>query len=159
MKIFFILSTGYLIYLMRFKPPVNQTYDRNTDSFQYEVYCIGPCLFLGLIFADDWSIPEILWSSSIWLESIAILPQLILLQKLKDVENLTSHFVGAMGAYRAFYILNWVYRFFVEDHFRDWVSVMGGMVQTVLYCDFFYYYAMSKWYGHKLVLPMAQTAL
>ena len=29
----------------------------------------------------------------------------------------------------------------------------SGIIQTVLYCDFFYYYAMSKWYGNRLVLP------
>lgn len=154
MKIFFIMSTGYLVYLIRFKPPINQTYDRTIDSFQYEIYLVGPALGLGFIFADEWSIPEILWCSSIWLESVALIPQILLLQKMREVENLTSHFVAAMGAYRAFYILNWVYRYFTEHKFHDTIPVIGGIIQTALYCDFFYYYSMSKWYGGKLVLPI-----
>jgi len=42
MKIFYILSTGYLIYLMQFKNPIRQTYDRNLDNFRYEFYFLGP---------------------------------------------------------------------------------------------------------------------
>jgi len=154
MKIIFITTTIYLIYLMRFKAPISQTYDRSTDSFQYELYLLPPCFVLGLICTDEYTIPDILWTSSIWLESVAIIPQLFLLQNLREVENLTSDFVGTMGAYRAFYILNWVYRYFAEDY-TNVVGWIGGVVQTALYCDFFYYYAKSKWYGNKLVLPVA----
>merc|ERR1712061_838367 len=41
MKITFITSTVYLVYIMRFKPPISQTYDRSTDSFKYELYLLG----------------------------------------------------------------------------------------------------------------------
>jgi len=153
MKITFITLTLYLVYLMRFKPPVSQTYDRNTDGFAYEKYLIPPCLLIALFTCEEYSVPEVLWTTSIWTESVAIIPQLVILQQAQEVENLTSDFVGTMGAYRAFYILNWVYRYFVEDYV-NYVGWIGGLVQTALYCDFFYYYAMSKWYGKKLVLPM-----
>jgi ER lumen protein retaining receptor len=154
MKIIFITTTMYLIWLMRYKAPISQTYDRATDSFQYELYLLPPCFVLGLICTDEYTLPDILWTSSIWLESVAIIPQLVLLQQIREVENLTSDFVGTMGAYRAFYILNWVYRYFAEDY-TNVVGWIGGVVQTALYCDFFYYYAKSKWYGNRLVLPTA----
>ena len=152
MKIFFIVSTGWLIYNMRVKPPVSTTYDRNADNFQYEKWIIGPCVLLALISTEDYTFSEIMWTMSIWLESVAIFPQLVLLQQLREVENLTSNFVFAMGAYRFLYILNWIYRYFVEGYV-NWVGWIGGVVQTGLYVDFFYYYAMSKWYGQRLVLP------
>ncbi|CAD7945413.1 unnamed protein product [Amoebophrya sp. A25] len=154
MKIFFILSTGYMVYLMRFKPPINQTYDRSVDSFKYELYFLAPCVILGCITCEELVPTEILWASSIFLEAVAITPQLVLLAKMREVENLTSHFVTAMGLYRAFYILNWIYKYLVDKTY-DPIAILGGIVQTVLYCDFFYYYAMSKWYGNRLVLPMA----
>jgi len=154
MKVIFITGTVYLVYLMRFKIPTCQTYDRTADNFKYELYCLGPCLLLGLLCTEEYTIPEILWTFSIWLESVAILPQLMLLQQVREVENLTSDFVGTMGAYRAFYILNWIFRYFVDDYV-NWVGWIGGLVQTVLYADFFYYYAKSKWYGNKLILPVA----
>lgn len=154
MKVIFITSTVYLVYLMRFKPPISQTYERSTDSFQYELYCLGPALLLGILTTEEYAVTEILWTMSIWLESVAILPQLVLLQQIREVENLTSDFVGAMGAYRAFYILNWIYRYFADDYV-NWVGWIGGLLQTVLYADFFYYFAKSKWYGNKLILPVA----
>ncbi|CAD7932142.1 unnamed protein product [Amoebophrya sp. A120] len=156
MKIFFLISTGYLIYLMRYKPPVNQTYDRTVDSFKYELYFLGPALLLGVLTCEEYAITEVLWSTSIYLEAVAITPQLVLLAKMREVENLTSHFVAAMGLYRAFYILNWIYKYLVDQTF-DPVAILGGVVQTILYCDFFYYYAMAKWYGNRLVLPMGPT--
>jgi len=154
MKLIFITTTLYLVYLMRMKPPIATTYERSTDSFKYEVFLLGPCFLLGLIFTEEYSITDILWTSSIWLESVAIIPQLVLLQQVREVENLTSDFVGTMGLYRFFYILNWVYRYFSEDYVNV-VGWLGGLVQTGLYCDFLYYFARSKWYGGKLVLPVA----
>mmetsp|Transcript_91501 Transcript_91501/g.112035 ORF Transcript_91501/g.112035 Transcript_91501/m.112035 type:complete len:218 (-) Transcript_91501:197-850(-) len=154
MKVVFITATIYLIYLMRVKPPISQTYERSTDKFQYELYLLGPCFLLGILCTEEYSVAEVLWTTSIWLESVAIVPQLVLLQQMREVENLTSQFVATMGAYRALYILNWIYRYFADDYV-NWVGWVGGLVQTVLYADFFYYYARSKWYGGKLVLPVA----
>lgn len=42
---------------------------------------------------------QILWTFSEYLEAVAIIPQLVLLQRLKEVENLTSNYVFAIGAY------------------------------------------------------------
>ena len=42
---------------------------------------------------------QILWTFSIYLEAVAFYPQLLLLQRLKEVENLTSNYVFAIGAY------------------------------------------------------------
>merc|ERR1712151_241038 len=79
MKIVFITTTVYLVYMMRYKTPICQTYERSNDSFQYETYILGPCAVLGLIFTDAYSLADILWSTSIWLECVAILPQLVLM--------------------------------------------------------------------------------
>jgi ER lumen protein retaining receptor len=153
MKVIFITATLYLVYLMRYRPPICQTYERDTDSFRYELYFMGPCLLLGVIFTEEYLISEILWTTSIFLESVAIVPQLVLLQQIREVENLSADFVGCLGLYRAFYILNWVYRYFADDYV-NWVGWIGGFVQTALYADFLYYYAKSKWFGGKLVLPV-----
>lgn len=32
--------------------------------------------------------------------------------------------------YRGFYIINWVYRFFTEPHYRQWLVWISGVVQT-----------------------------
>ena len=80
-----------------------------------------------------------LWAFSIWLESVAILPQLFMLQRTGEAETITTHYLFALGTYRALYIPNWIYRYFAEGYF-DLISVLAGLVQTVLYSDFFYIY-------------------
>nr|CAD7269818.1 unnamed protein product [Timema shepardi] len=82
---------------------------------------------------------QILWTFSIYLESVAILPQLFLVSKTGEAESITSHYLFALGSYRALYLLNWIYRYYVEVHY-DLIAIVAGVVQTVLYCDFFYLY-------------------
>ncbi|CRG93892.1 ER lumen protein retaining receptor, putative [Plasmodium gallinaceum] len=154
MKITFILTIAYTIYLIRFKLPISQTYNRKVDSFKSEKYLIPPCIVLSLLTCKTYNLYNILWTFSIWLESVAILPQLVLLEKQREVENITSHYVITMGLYRAFYILNWIYRYFFDEKpYINVVGWIGGLIQTLLYIDFFYYFALAKWYGKKLVLP------
>jgi len=85
---------------------------------------------------------EIVWSYSLWLESIAFIPQIIMLQKIRIIENLTSHYVAMLGLYRFFYIVNWVYRHQVEAFFC-WTQVLSGTLQTILYADFLYQFFKS----------------
>lgn len=42
--------------------------------------------------------------------------------------------------FSGFYLLNWIYRWMTEPHYSQWIVWLAGTVQTVLYCDFFYYY-------------------
>eukprot|EP00928_Gymnodinium_smaydae_P090249 TRINITY_DN74074_c0_g1_i1.p1 TRINITY_DN74074_c0_g1~~TRINITY_DN74074_c0_g1_i1.p1 ORF type:complete len:220 (-),score=31.10 TRINITY_DN74074_c0_g1_i1:111-770(-) len=154
MKSLFIVSTCYLVYLMRREPPVATTYDREKDNFNYELYLLPFAGVFGFLTASYWTLTDIFWTASIWLESVAIVPQLVLLQQIREVENLTSNFVGAMGAYRVFYILNWIGRY-MEDGRANWVPWVGAVVQTALYLDFFYYYTKSKVSGKKMLLPEA----
>ncbi len=84
---------------------------------------------------------QLFWVFSIYLEALAIVPQLIILQRYREVENLTAHYVFLLGIYRALYIVNWVYRSYTEVFYRhNWVVYVCGFVQTCLYIDFFYYY-------------------
>ena len=118
-------------------------------------------MVLGLIFNYKFRFSEVLWSFSIFLESVAILPQLFLLQRTGEAETITTHYLAALGGYRAFYIPNWIYRYvrlllskgcvgrdeFAIFHDRwythdsvDIIAVIAGLVQTGLYADFFYVY-------------------
>ena len=91
---------------------------------------------------------QILWTFSIYLESVAILPQLFMISKTGEAESITSHYLFALGAYRALYIVNWIYRYYYEG-FYDFIAIIAGCVQTALYCDFFYLYITKgnvNWY-------------
>jgi ER lumen protein retaining receptor len=150
MKIFFIGSSAYTIYLMMttFKP----THDPAIDTFRAEFLLLGAGL-LALAFPYQYSIPEILWSFSIWLESVAILPQLFMVQRTGEAETITTHYLFALGAYRALYIPNWICRYVVEGRL-DQIPLLAGIVQTVLYSDFFYIYYTKVMKGKKFQLPV-----
>lgn len=67
------------------------------------------------------------------------MPQLFMLSRTGSAETITAHYLFALGTYRALYILNWMYRYYTEEFF-DPIVVVAGVVQTVLYADFFYLY-------------------
>uniref|UniRef100_A0A1I8F485 ER lumen protein-retaining receptor n=1 Tax=Macrostomum lignano TaxID=282301 RepID=A0A1I8F485_9PLAT len=127
MKLVFIATsclTCYLIY--RASPPLRE--------FQSaEILVIASAGLACLINHDC------LWTFSIYLESVAILPQLFLISKTGEAETITSHYLFALGSYRALYILNWIYRLVVEGQY-DVIAIAAGCLQTALYADFFYLY-------------------
>ncbi|XP_015109962.1 ER lumen protein-retaining receptor [Diachasma alloeum] len=149
MKFVFISASVATIFLMYVK--FKATYDHNHDSFRIE-FLIAPALVLALLINHEFTPLEILWTFSIYLESVAILPQLFLVSKTGEAESITSHYLFALGTYRGLYLLNWVYRYYAEDHY-DLIAIVAGVVQTVLYCDFFYLYITKVLKGKKLQLP------
>lgn len=45
---------------------------------------------------------QVLWTFSIYLEAVAILPQLVLLQRTQNIDNLTGNYVFLLGWVDAF---------------------------------------------------------
>lgn len=151
MKILFLSSSAYIIYLIRAK--YKHTYDHVHDTFRHEYAIVGAAV-AALVFHLKLTVLELFWAFSVFLEAVAILPQLVLLQKTGEVENITSHYIVCLGLYRAMYICNWVYRYVVEHRQHQWLAWSCGMLQTALYADFFYYYYVNvSNQGRKLRLP------
>ncbi|KAF1961386.1 ER lumen protein retaining receptor [Byssothecium circinans] len=151
-KIIFISTSAYTVYLMLndYKP----THDPNLDTFKVQ-YLIGASAVMAILFPYRYTFTEILWAFSIWLESVAILPQLFMLQRTGEAETITTHYLFALGAYRALYIPNWLYRYFAEvPRFYDPIAVIAGIIQTILYSDFFWIYYTKVIQGKKFNLPV-----
>ncbi|CAH2355720.1 hypothetical protein CLIB1423_32S00496 [[Candida] railenensis] len=150
MKIFFIASSVYVVYIMTKK--YQKSIKEDIDTFPIR-YLTGGAFIFALIFTNKYTPGEVLWSFSIWLESVAILPQLFMLQRTGEAENITVHYIAALGAYRALYIPNWAYRYFTEGRFEK-ISFFAGVVQTLIYSDFFYIYYTKVMKGKKFSLPV-----
>jgi len=158
MKCIFIISSYAIVYNMKFRNPICRTYDGTSDNFNV-FFLIIPCAILALFWNITFTPFEVLWAFSIYLESVAILPQLIMVQRHAknnqgSVQNITSHYVFALGAYRALYLVNWFYRYFTEDNYYDAIAWVAGTVQTLLYVDFFYYYLKAVKMGKYMELPV-----
>jgi ER lumen protein retaining receptor len=115
------------------------THDPNQDTFKVEYLLAGSAL-LAILFPYKYTLVEVLWAFSIWLEAVAILPQLFMLQRTGEAETITTHYLFALGAYRALYIPNWIYRWATDPTWSDPIAVIAGIIQTILYSDFFWIY-------------------
>ena len=151
MKIAYIGLTGLLVHTVRTKEPWKSSYSAEEDALKHWQFCVAPSFALAFVLqAYDQGTPFVdvmmlLWTFSIVLESISIMPQLILLRRYKNVESLTGQYVFCLGVYRALYILNWIYRYQYEYHYGSHYFVwFFGVVQTAVYSDFLYLYVTSK---------------
>lgn len=150
-KFFYLGSSGYVLWLMSSKYKVTRS-PSSVDTFKVS-YLIGFSAVFALIFNLKFTVLELLWAFSIWLESVTILPQLFMIQRTGKAETMTTHYICALGIYRLLYLVNWIYRAFTKDP-SDWVSFAGGVIQTLLYSDFFYVYYSKVYHGQNFTLPV-----
>uniref|UniRef100_A0A023EK16 Putative er lumen protein retaining receptor n=1 Tax=Aedes albopictus TaxID=7160 RepID=A0A023EK16_AEDAL len=129
MKIAYVLLTLLTVYMIY--GPYKKTYDRENDTM-YNEFLVVPCIVLATYQSSACFPMEILWTFSIFLEAVAIIPQLDLLCKIDYVDNYTVGYLVPLGLYRAFYMLNWVYRYYYEG-FYNAASVVAGLVMAVLF--------------------------
>uniref|UniRef100_A0A0D9R2X3 ER lumen protein-retaining receptor n=1 Tax=Chlorocebus sabaeus TaxID=60711 RepID=A0A0D9R2X3_CHLSB len=149
-KVVFLLCAYVTVYMIYGK--FRKTFDSENDTFRLEFLLVP---VIGLSFLENYSFTplEILWTFSIYLESVAILPQLFMISKTGEAETITTHYLFFLGLYRALYLANWIRRYQTEN-FYDQIAVVSGVVQTIFYCDFFYLYVTKVLKGKKLSLPM-----
>ena len=122
MKLVFLASSAAILYLMRGAKGIRQTYDAAHDTFRV-AFLVAPAALLALwLSADRSSAMETAWTFSILLEAVAILPQLVLLQRTGNVDNLTGDYVFLLGTYRGLYVVNWFYRWMTEPGYKQWLG-------------------------------------
>ena len=139
MKILFISASIFILYLMHYKQPYKNTYLRKTEDIFPHIYLIIFALIMTFVINKDYSLWGLIWSFSLWLESVAVFPQISIIAKTNGFFSYTAHYLAALGSYRFFYILLWIYRYYKQRRIM-WVSVISGSLQVLLYVDFFYLY-------------------
>lgn len=141
MKILYLSTQSFIIYLIRFK--YYYTYTRDKDSFNI-LALIGPSLFLAFFLKMYTKtmfqyIIEYAWTFSILLEAVAVLPQLVLLESTGEAEVLTSRYTFCLGVYRFLYVIGWIFKK-LSGAQVDTLLIACGIIQTILYVDFFVLY-------------------
>lgn len=102
--------------LMRHSDQFEATYNKEEDNFRIELLIV-PCAILAVLVNAQFTLLEVLWTFSIYLEAVAILPQLFMLQRRGEAETITAHYLFALGLYRGLYIVNWIYRYNTEGYY------------------------------------------
>jgi len=141
-KLFYIASSAYIVFLMM------RVYARTREKeygWKLATWSLGGSIlsapFVCILFSG-WGatgISEILWTFSQILESVCVLPQLLLLRQTSVPTVLDSYYLVTLGSYRFFYILNWLVQIFTGQSVNP-TSVIFGIVQTALYVDFAWVY-------------------
>ncbi|XP_024973534.1 putative ER lumen protein-retaining receptor C28H8.4 [Cynara cardunculus var. scolymus] len=156
-----LVSTILVIYMMRFK--VNATYHQHLDKTPKR-YLIIPCAVMAFSIHPNSAIPlvaKVGWAFGVYLEAIAVLPQLHMMQRTQMIEPFTAHYVFALGVSRFFRAAYWILRvyesteayLFLLGRGYFWVPMvlLSEAVQSFILADFCYYYLKSIVSGHRLV--------
>ena len=63
-------------------------------------FILVPAIGLAFLVHHDFSSQELLWTFSIYLEAVAIMPQLQMIAETGAAESITSHYLFFLGLYR-----------------------------------------------------------
>ncbi|CAK7271667.1 hypothetical protein SEPCBS119000_004723 [Sporothrix epigloea] len=143
-KIFYITTSFYIIVVMRWVFPRSRELElawKMGAGILIGSLLLSPFGMLIFISKYIWSFTMWLWSFSEILESVAVLPQLLLLRQTSVPTVIDSFYLLALGSYRGFYILNWIERAAdPNDSNPNVLSTIFGIIQTLLYLDFAWVY-------------------
>ena len=147
-KILFISLTVYAIILIRFQRPICVSYEAIMDKFPHRYTIYPVAVIVGALLPDYsiWSyyhpIFHRLYNITVVMESMAIIPQLALLRKIREVEIVTGGYIFCLGIYRGIYLLSWIYRIFEKNQYFShiYIKFIFGCIQFFLYTDFFVNY-------------------
>ncbi|GAA0152003.1 membrane trafficking regulatory protein [Lithospermum erythrorhizon] len=160
-----LVSTVWVIYMIRFK--LKTSYMADMDDLPH-YYLLVPAAVLAFLVHPDVEYPlvaRIFWAFCVYMESVAVLPQLRMMQKAKIIEPFTGHYVFALGISRFFGFAHWIFQvyetrggyLFLIGAGYIWLPMvlLAEIVQTFILADFCYYYIKSVMSGHLLVsLPL-----
>ena len=150
---------GLLIYLIYFK--YNETSDIMLDNNIPFYYLVIPCYFLAILVRSSLNFNifcDINWAFSMYLEAVAIFPQILLFSKKRgQIESFTSHYVALCGLSRLFSLIFWwdTYEELIADDllFGAYVGyfIIGSQIlQLIIMADYYYLYFKSILKGQAL---------
>lgn len=151
--------------------PFSSTYQKDLDIFGEKsvppgygaVYLVAPTFILAVLFHPNLNsdfLSDFAWTFAMYLESVALIPQLYMFQKPKTgvVELLTAHFVFALGFGRLLEFSFWIFSYHElatssGSRLPGYISIFSQFMQLLLMIDFFYYYYLALKNQTPLVLP------
>jgi len=156
--------------------PFRSTYEESVDKFGElnvpsgwgGVYLAAPVLILAILIHPNLNtdfLSDVAWTYAMYLESVALIPQLYMFQKNKNgvIELLTAHFVAALGFGRLLEFIFWAYSYqelsgSSGSKLPGYLAILAQLLQMVLMVDFFWYYAQAVKNATPLVLPSHNSA-
>lgn len=155
-----LAATGGVVYALRV--PLAQSYQADLDKV-HPALVAGGCMIMAIIAHPSTRhniILRVLWAFCVYLEAVAVLPQLRMMQRAKVVEKFTAHYVFALGLSRFISCAHWILQIVEGDKYL-WQALGSGLwpvmvlvsevVQTFILADFCYYYVKSFAEGRGII--------
>lgn len=135
-KVTYILTSVIVLVLFW---QLDKTYERRNDTCNVGVI-LGVSVIAALLLTNEYSALEILWTFSEFLEGFAMVPQYIFCYREKGRQDWGANlYIIALGGYRVFYALNWIYKKIKMPHYSDIQSWIAGIIEILLFVDFLNY--------------------
>merc|ERR1719247_3152722 len=131
------------------------SYQQEVDTMDVKNMVIGCVAMAVMIHPDlnDWAAFDIAWTVSLYLDTVAMLPQLFMSNKMGKVPAYTSHYLAATLVSRAFSAWFWYYGAEniarVSDGFSFGAAgiIIAHVLQFLFLADFGYYYLKACFSG------------
>jgi len=157
MSLLIVLQILFLIHKVH-----NNTFQEQQDAL--EIWRAVPPLGLLAFFVhgdlNNSPFFDIVWTISMNLDTIALMPQLFMLTKIGgEVEGMTSHFVFALIVSRALTFAFWLYGYEELAPKSGGVNVAGyyilgaHTIQLLMSADFLAHYGKARCTGRRMTLP------
>jgi len=148
-KLIFIFSA--LVTLSAFQR-FGETWEKTKDTCKITIFLI-PCFVLALVMTAEFSLLEILWTFSEFLEAVAMVPQYIFSYRDMNCREVgVNGFIVLIGAYRVMYSFNWMYKKYQVPQYSDIDSWIAGIIEIGLFADYMAYRFAGISYLRKSVL-------
>jgi len=142
------------------------TYEKENDTCAIWPFVIG-CFVLSFLVhpsLNNRRIPDMAWTAALYLESVAMVPQLYMMSKKGgEVETLASHYIACVFVSRLLMMSFWMNSYPElkpkgADFNLPGFGVMGAQaLQVVLFGDFMWYYVQGLRTSSRMVLPQAMS--
>ncbi|CEM27211.1 unnamed protein product [Vitrella brassicaformis CCMP3155] len=99
-----------------------------------------------------WWTVQILVAFTMYIEAVALIPQLYLMRRMHEVENVTSHYVGLLVCSRAVRLLFWVQLYWIGEHFIG--LFVADLLHTLLSGDYLWLWIRKLRTGGQLIYSL-----
>jgi len=143
-----------------------RSYESELDTCGVNVFLIG-CFVLSCFVhphLNHNAIPDITWTTALYIEAVAMVPQLwMMTKKGGEVDSLSSHYIACVFISRILMMCFWANSYpelkpKASDYNVPGFGVMGAqMLQVAIFGDFMWMYVKSIRDQKKLVLPTSYS--
>jgi hypothetical protein len=150
---------GSIVYMCRFR--YGSSYDPALDNLNH-LWLSGPSAAMALVFhptLNSFMPSDMAWAFALYLESVAVLPQLFMFQKEGQAQPFTAHFLFAQASSKVISFIFWFSSYnelsnpdhYVKGFVGNWVMAMQ-IVQLLIMGDFIWHYVRCI----RLGVPVSQ---